>query len=124
MSPTNGSHVILICTKNFGERHFRDKEGWVLVSARGRKFRATAEQVLNHLLPALAGIKPNVTIEVMHQEKTYRSGVQISPSEPFYRQCEHLSIVDRPKPTLLWHYNPSRRRIPKRLRDPDSCVRS
>jgi hypothetical protein len=44
----------------YGEAHFyRDKAGWLKVSARGRKFRMTAEQVLNHVLPALAGIKPN-----------------------------------------------------------------
>jgi hypothetical protein len=38
----------------------------VKVSSRGRIFRATAEQVLNHLLPALAGVKPNATIRVEH----------------------------------------------------------
>jgi hypothetical protein len=30
-------------------------------------FRATAEQVLNHILPVLAGIKPNLSIKVEHQ---------------------------------------------------------
>lgn len=69
MDLTNESYVILIGTKNFTERYYRDKDGWVKVSARGRKFRATAEQVLNHLLPALAGIKPNVTVRVEHREK-------------------------------------------------------
>lgn len=69
MDLTNESYVILIGTKNFAERYYRDKQGWVKVSARGRKFRATAEQVLNHLLPALAGIKPNVTVRVEHREK-------------------------------------------------------
>jgi hypothetical protein len=34
------------------------------ISARGRKFRMTAEQVLNHILPAVAGLKPNLTIKV------------------------------------------------------------
>lgn len=33
---------------------------------RGRTFRMTAEQVLNHVLPAIAGVKPNVTIRVEH----------------------------------------------------------
>lgn len=70
MNLTNDSYVILIRSKTFTERYYRDKDGWVKVSARGRTFRATAEQVLNHVLPALAGIKPNLTIKVEHQEPT------------------------------------------------------
>jgi len=65
---TNESYVILIGTKNFVERYYRDEKGWVKVSARGRTFRATAEQVLNHVMPAIAGIKPNVTIRVERQD--------------------------------------------------------
>ena len=68
MKLTNDSYVILLATKNFTERYYRDKAGWLKVSARGRKFRMTAEQVLNHLLPALAGIKRGVTIQVEHRE--------------------------------------------------------
>ena len=68
MNLTNKSYVILIGTKNSTERYYRDGTGWVKVSARGREFRATAEQVLNHVLPALAGIKPNVTIRVEHHD--------------------------------------------------------
>ncbi len=67
MKLTNDSYVILIGTKNFTERYYRDKTGWLKISARGRKFRMTAEQVLNHLLPALAGIKPNLIIKVEHR---------------------------------------------------------
>ena len=70
MDLTNDSYVILIRTKNFTERYYRDKSGWLKVSARGRRFRATAEQVLNHVLPAVAGLKPNVTITVEHREAT------------------------------------------------------
>jgi hypothetical protein len=66
MKLTNDSYVILISTKNFTERYYRDKSGWLKVSARGRKFRMTAEQVLNHLLPALAGLKPNLNVKVEH----------------------------------------------------------
>lgn len=69
MKLTNDSYTILIGTKNFTERYFRDKKGWVKISARGNKFRITAEQVLNHLLPALAGIKSGVTVKVEHKEK-------------------------------------------------------
>jgi hypothetical protein len=67
MKLTNDSYVILIHTRTATERYYRDKTGWLKVSTRGRKFRATAEQVLNHVLPALAGLKPNLTIEVEHR---------------------------------------------------------
>jgi len=67
MDLTNESYVIRISTKNMTEIYHRDKAGWVKVSARGREFRATAEQVLNHLLPALAGVKSNLTVKVEHR---------------------------------------------------------
>jgi hypothetical protein len=70
MNLKNESFVILMGTKGFTERYYRDKTGWVKVSAKGRTFRATAEQVLNHLLPALAGIRPNLTVRVEHHETT------------------------------------------------------
>jgi hypothetical protein len=49
-------YIILIRTKHFTERYYRDKAGWLKVSASGRTFRMTAEQVL----PAVAGVKPNL----------------------------------------------------------------
>jgi len=67
MRLANDSYVILIGSKNFTERYYRDKTGWLKVSARGRTFRMTAEQVLNHILPALAGVKSNLTIKVEHK---------------------------------------------------------
>jgi hypothetical protein len=69
MNLSNDSYVISIGTKNFTERYYREKAGWVKVSARGRNFRATAEQVLNHLLPALAGVKPGLTVKVKHHDQ-------------------------------------------------------
>ncbi len=68
MDLTNESYVIFIGTKNFLERYYRDARGWVKVSARGRTFRMTAEQVLNHVLPAVAGIKADVILRVEHHE--------------------------------------------------------
>jgi len=60
------------------------------VSTQGRKFRATAEQVLNHVLPALAGIKPNVTI---HVEYHGRSG--LAERGDWARNCtRRLSELD------------------------------
>ena len=68
MKLTNDTYVILIGAENFTERYYRDKTGWLKISARGRTFRMTAEQVLNHVLPALAGIKPNLSIKVEHHD--------------------------------------------------------
>ena len=73
MKLTNDSYLILMGTKNFTERYYRDKDGWLKISARGRKFRMTAEQVLNHLLPAVAGVKPNLMVEVRHRELVSRN---------------------------------------------------
>ncbi len=72
MNLTNDSYLILISTKSATERYYRDQTGWLKVSTRGRTFRATAEQVLNHVLPALAGLKPNVTIGVEHRDPPFR----------------------------------------------------
>ena len=69
MKLTNDAYIISIGTKNLTERYFRDKTGWMKVSARGKTFRMTAEQVLNHLLPALSGIKSNLTVKVEHKEE-------------------------------------------------------
>jgi hypothetical protein len=68
MNLKNDSYVILIGNKNFTERYYRDRTGWVKVSASGREFHMTAEQVLNHVLPALAGVKPDVVIKVEHHD--------------------------------------------------------
>jgi len=67
MDLTNASYDIVIRAKAWTERYYRDATGWVKVSVRGRTFRATAEQVLNHILPVLAGIRPNLTIRVEHR---------------------------------------------------------
>lgn len=69
MNLKNDSYVIFIGTKNFTEKYYKDKDGWLKISARGRRFRMTAEQVLNHLLPAAAGIKKNVILKVEHHEQ-------------------------------------------------------
>jgi len=64
MNLTNESYVIYMGTKNFTEKYLKGTKGWGKISARGRTFRMTAEQVLNHLLPAIAGVKPNLIVRV------------------------------------------------------------
>ena len=66
MKLTNDSYTIFLGTKNFTERYYRDKTGWLKISAKGKEFRMTAEQVLNHLLPAISGVKPNLILKVEH----------------------------------------------------------
>lgn len=78
MDLTNESYVIVLRTKSFTERYSRDKDGWLKVSARGRTFRMTAEQVLNHLLPAVAGLKRGLTVTVEHRER----GARTTPRAP------------------------------------------
>jgi hypothetical protein len=68
MKLTNDRYIISMGTKNFTEKYYRDEKGWVKISAKGNKFRMTAEQVLNHLLPAVAGVKKGLVWEVVYRE--------------------------------------------------------
>lgn len=68
MNLKNDSYVIYLGTKNFTEKYYKDEKGWVKISAKGKEFRMTAEQVLNHLLPAVAGVKQNIIVKVEHKE--------------------------------------------------------
>lgn len=67
MNLKNDNYIIYMGTKNFTEKYYKDKDGWLKISARGKEFRMTAEQVLNHLLPTFAGVKPNLTVRVEHK---------------------------------------------------------
>jgi hypothetical protein len=80
MDLTNDSYIIVFrITAADGsartERYYRDqrtnddRKCWVKVSTRGNEFRATAEQVLNHLLPALAGLRPRLRVEVEYHPR-------------------------------------------------------
>lgn len=80
MDLTNDACVIQIRPKIATERYWRDKIGWMTVSTRGRMFRVTAERVLNHVQPVLAGIKPSVAVEVEHRVVLPRSARDIVPA--------------------------------------------
>ena len=72
MKKTNDTYCVVFRGKTITERYYRDKDGWLKVSNRGRKFRATAEQVLNHVLPALAfGEQLSLTVTVEHYDGPY-----------------------------------------------------
>jgi hypothetical protein len=65
---TNDCYLVTLHAGAGVEHYFRDGPTWIKLSTRGRRFEATAEQVLNHLLPALAGVKPGVTATVEHRD--------------------------------------------------------
>ena len=67
MTLRNTEYRISFSSKKTGRFYYyfaRDKGGWYQVTAAGNRHRATAEQVLNHVLPALANVKPNAAITV------------------------------------------------------------
>jgi hypothetical protein len=79
MNLTNDTYTIYIGTKNFTEKYYKDKNGWEKISAKGKVFPMTAEQVLNHLLPAVSGVKKNLILKVEHnmrKEKKVREAIQ------------------------------------------------
>jgi hypothetical protein len=72
MKMTNDTYCVVFQGKRMTERYYRDRTGWLKVSARGRTLRMTAEQVLNHLLPALAfGDRLGLTVTVEHYDDAY-----------------------------------------------------
>ena len=72
MKKTNDTYCVVLQGKRTQERYYRDQDGWLKVSNRGRTFRATAEQVLNHLLPALAfGPQLGLEVTVEHYDRPY-----------------------------------------------------
>lgn len=72
MKKTNDTYCITFKGKNITERYYRDKKGWIKISNKGRAFRATAEQVLNHLLPGLAfGKQLKIKVTVEHYNEPY-----------------------------------------------------
>lgn len=81
---TNDTYCVVLRSQGMEERYYRDRDGWLKVSARGRPFRMTAEQVLNHVLPALAfGGASGLSVEVEHHDRPYAEVVALAPgSEP------------------------------------------
>lgn len=68
MNLSNETYTIYMGTKNFTETYYKDKDGWHKKSAKGNVFSMTAEQVLNHLLPAVAGIKEGLILKVEYHD--------------------------------------------------------
>jgi hypothetical protein len=68
----NSECTIYIMFKGRCINKFRKEgEGWTLTTSNGIIRSCTAEQMVSHLLPALAGIKvPHVTVKVEPDNKT------------------------------------------------------
>lgn len=73
MRLTNDQYLITLRAGGV-EYYYRHGSGWIKQSTRGRQFKATAEQVLNHLLPALAGVNPRVSVLVQHRDLNPEAG--------------------------------------------------
>ena len=67
----NSECTIYIMFKDKWLQKFRkEKEVWKLTNSKGITYPCTAEQMISHLLPALAGIKgPKVTVKVEPDKK-------------------------------------------------------
>ena len=64
----NAEFVIHLELKSGKRQTFqKDDKGWYEISTRGNRFDCTAEQVLNHLLPAL--LKNYKDVEVIVEKK-------------------------------------------------------
>lgn len=77
MRLTNDCYLIRLHAGSGVEYYFRHGDSWVKQSVRGRKFRATAEQVLNHLLPALAGVNERVMVDVRHRDLDEQAAMRL-----------------------------------------------
>jgi len=62
----NSECIVYIMFRDRWIQQFRkEKEDWILTSSNGSRRPCTAEQMISHLLPPLAGIKgPYVTVRV------------------------------------------------------------
>ena len=74
MRLTNDCYLVTIRFNSGVEHYFRDGDAWTKLTVRGRRMPATAEQVMNHLLPALAGVKPGVDVVVEHRDVSEAAG--------------------------------------------------
>lgn len=68
MRLTNDSYLITLRLQSGEEHYFRDGDRWTKLTTQGNRMPATAEQVMNHLLPALAGVKPGIEVRVEHRD--------------------------------------------------------
>lgn len=67
----SGCTIYIMSKHGWIQKFKKEKSGWVLTTAKGTAYPCTAEQVLSHMLPVLAGIKgPSCTVKVELDSKT------------------------------------------------------
>jgi hypothetical protein len=71
---TNDCYLVTLRFNSGVEHYFREGDRWTKLTTRGRRMPATAEQVMNHLLPALAGVKPGIEVTVRHRDLSEEAG--------------------------------------------------
>lgn len=72
MKKSNDTDCVTFRSKHSSERYYRDPTGWLKVSTRDRVIQLSPEQVLHHLLPALAfGEQLGLEVTVEHHETPY-----------------------------------------------------
>lgn len=74
MRLTNDCYLVTLEFTSGVEHYDRDGDRWTKLTTRGRRMPATAEQVMNHLLPALAGVKPGIEVTVEHRDLSEEAG--------------------------------------------------
>jgi hypothetical protein len=75
MRLSNDRYLVTLQFNSGVEHYYRDGNRWTKLTTRGRRMPATAEQVMNHLLPALAGVKPGIEVRVRHRDMNDEAGV-------------------------------------------------
>ena len=60
----NNEYVIYISTKRRTWTYLREDKGWTQTAPTGRVREMTAEQLLSHLLPPVAGDQPSLRVKV------------------------------------------------------------
>lgn len=80
----NTDYIIYMTTKHGRTwKWLKDETGWKQIGPEGQTHHPTAEQVLNHLLPACANIKP-ITLKVIykpHKERKSRTSWENKKSQ-------------------------------------------
>ena len=65
MTSSNTEYVVYITTTNGRTwSHVREDSGWTRIGPNGRVHQLSAEQLLSHVLPPLAGDQPSLSVRV------------------------------------------------------------
>lgn len=91
----NSECTIYITTKHgYIQRYHKEKKGWTQTNPKGKVWLLSAEQLLSHILPSLAGIGPlSVRVEPDKQKNDGVAQFEFSTSARV-KEARHNSSVD------------------------------